>query len=358
VKRVLAVAAFGLAGACSLFIPFSDYDRVAPIDAGGGDAGCLADTSLDPANCGACGHDCLGPACTDGVCAPELVLLDGGNDFNAYAIAMGDDGVYAAGPSVQPDGSVHGALFRVAKTADRLDILALETGINEYIALNGERAYWIQSASKYSYGIGTVRRGGDDMRFVATTGGDPISVSADDAGVYVSSKEAGAVQRFAPDLLGTPTTVVPRNAFSVAVDDDALYWTTATTVHRARRDGTNPIELASNQSGPISLVLDATHAYWTSPLGGLVMRVAKAGGEPEILAQNQLRARNLAVDGTHAYWTVDESRDGRRDGRVMRAAKTGGELLLLAGAMNPFGVAVDERHVYWTVDGALYRVGK
>src|SRR5262249_8125575 len=40
----------------------------APSDAPSEAASCAADTRVDPANCGACGHDCLGALCKAGVC--------------------------------------------------------------------------------------------------------------------------------------------------------------------------------------------------------------------------------------------------------------------------------------------------
>src|SRR5262245_28739027 len=40
-----------------------------------GDSGlaCVADLKADPANCGACGHSCLGGACAGGVCRPVVL---------------------------------------------------------------------------------------------------------------------------------------------------------------------------------------------------------------------------------------------------------------------------------------------
>lgn len=41
---------------------------------GGGAGGCDADLASDAANCGACGHDCLGGACLEGACQPVTLV--------------------------------------------------------------------------------------------------------------------------------------------------------------------------------------------------------------------------------------------------------------------------------------------
>jgi len=53
---------------------------------GGGCGG--ADVSTDPANCGACGHDCLGGDCLGGMCQP-LVLFTGQLN-SAHCLAIDD----------------------------------------------------------------------------------------------------------------------------------------------------------------------------------------------------------------------------------------------------------------------------
>lgn len=50
--------------------------------AGGGGA-CSDDLETDPANCGRCGHDCLGASCSAGRCAPVTVVPDAQGPFDA-----------------------------------------------------------------------------------------------------------------------------------------------------------------------------------------------------------------------------------------------------------------------------------
>ena len=52
-------------------------DAVVPKDHGTPDAGCAADASTDPKNCGGCGHDCIGGACMGGECQPVSLATTG-----------------------------------------------------------------------------------------------------------------------------------------------------------------------------------------------------------------------------------------------------------------------------------------
>jgi hypothetical protein len=50
---------------------------------------------------------------------------------------------------------------------------------------------------------------------------------------------------------------------------------------------------------------DAGAVYWTTPdAGGLVFRAAKGGGTPEVIASSQSRPAAVGVDATRAYWVA------------------------------------------------------
>jgi hypothetical protein len=193
----------------------------------------------------------------------------------------------------------------------------------------------------------------------------------------------------------------------LAVDAAAVYFTTSSAegkVLRVLKDGSSIFTLAAKEEGPLSIAIDATHAYWssgpTSPvpqqiikrapiMGGSVETIvnvmtgvgaltvhgqqiywttpssdtvwAKATGGgadvPLIVSQNNPSA--IAADATGIYW-VNTGTAPKSDGAVLRAALDGTNVQTLAsGQKFPLNLALDAGHVYWTtLDGGLSGIGK
>jgi hypothetical protein len=105
-----------------------------------------------------------------------------------------------------------------------------------------------------------------------------------------------------------------------------------------------PTVLASNQTQPIALAIDATNVYWVdkgSP--GAVMQVPKVGGTPIALATNEDGANTVAVDSGFVYW-------GHVAGtgpNVSRVPIGGGATFAITTA-DTYGLAVDASYVYFS----------
>jgi hypothetical protein len=106
--------------------------------------------------------------------------------------------------------------------------------------------------------------------------------------------------------------------------------------------------LASGQSFPSNLAVDATSVYWTNFGGGSVVKVGLAGGMLTTIAQGQFKPSGIGVNGANVYWT------NFSNGTIMTAATSGGGTAsTLANTQGePYALTVDATNVYWTNIGA------
>ena len=127
-------------------------------------------------------------------------------------------------------------------------------------------------------------------------------------------------------------------------------------------DGTSgPIVLASEQSAPNAIAVNATGVYWTNfSDGGTVMSVPLCGGATTTLASGQAEPLGIAVDSENVYWTdygnACSSSPACR-GSVMKLPLAGGTPTTLAsGRVGPTWIAVDATNVYWADDPLAQKV--
>jgi hypothetical protein len=302
---------------------------------------CETDLDVDPASCGACGHDCLGGTCSAGKCQPVTLVATG----TPTRLAIDATHVYY----VDYNG---GGVFSVPKIGGTPTTLA--TGQKSVrIAVDATHVYW------------TNEQGNDILRVpklggateIVHTANTPYGFALDVAMIYYTELRAGGSVAVVPKLGGVPVPISTGEnwPFEVTLAPTHVYWTQLSNnadLRRAPLAGGAPESVLTGLSNPTAVTNDGTTVF-VGVLGngnnkGQVLAVPLAGGATTVLAQAQQQPRGLAVDGVHLYWTNGAG------GTVMRIAKDGSDNqvpeLLSSGGKTPLGIAIDAIAVYWADD--------
>lgn len=279
----------------------------------GGTTGCSADLNADSKNCGYCGHDCRGGACSAGVCDPTI---------------------FAAG--------INGA-GGIAVDATNVYFTAYFTGNVESCPLSG------CGVAPKILSSGDV--GSNDIKVDATS----IYWANEGAGVGGGSVKKctlpGCTQ---PTTIGTGTLVE-----WVQIDASRVYWTSSydgvVSSCPLAGCGGNPTVIASGLTVPWGIAVDASNVYLTIWNGSInapatnggeiaICPLAGCSGKPTALSSVENQPWQIVVDGTTAYWT------NFKDSSVKSCAlpSCSNPTIIASGEGGPSGIAVDAKNVYWT----------
>lgn len=312
------------------------------------------DFKTDPANCGRCGHDCLGGACTAGVCQPvELAPATSGG---AWDVSVDGAYVYWRTPqSVQ-------ILSKTGGPARTLVTTSGETPRSRgRVVTTAAHVYTIDGSTI----LRVSRTPGSKPVAMAAGEDDPVSLATDGTNLYWGT--ATAVRRV-PLTGGAPVDVVKSSyrssvvrPFDLSVDSTTVWWgerswyQDRTYLYDAPKDATSATPHYRRTTTALEIRADADTLYTLSGSPSpSIWGLRKSWGEEfEIVPRLAAHPDHFVVDG--AFLTlIDQPANA-----VMRVRKTGGPLRRLATVPTPTDVAADRRAVYvTTASGAVFMVAK
>ncbi len=332
-------------------------------DASAADA-CSATGNLqsDSHNCGACGHDCLGGACSGGKCGVAAVI---DNDGLVGAIAADATGAYWVAK-----GNGNGAIRHVAATSAQITTVATNQLAPAGVSADGTYFYFsTQGNFDAGYTGGNVYSCpaagcGSSALLLGADNGAATQVPLNATSVFWSSSpnsgQSGYIESSPKDGGGAVPIVSVLNA-NVAADNNNVYWasdtTTSVSILREPLSGGAAVTLYSKTSTLAqAFVADSSAVYWIEQASPNVIKKCLlpdcVGGASTVMTVADSFASALAVDATQIYWP--------ESGALKTAATSCTPSTCTAATLAPAptgggstqGIAIFGGVVYWTWDGS------
>lgn len=334
---------------------------------GSGSGDSCVNTQTDPTNCGACGHDCGGAACSAGLCAPTLLAMAGTGGVAATE-PLYDDGTSVYFGSTGSVCNVGGGCTTFRKCngggcgMNPANLTGKGPATGQAFTAIDTTAYWFYGGTGL---VSCDMIGGCNANpnvvwptTVTSAGGTAMAVDA--TNIYWSDELNQLISSCPRTGCTTPTTIaMPPNGQQirkgVATDGTNVFFVTATGIYSVPVAGSaTPTVVVTGLGGAAGIALDATNVYWAG-FSGDIGRCPKTGcSTPTTLHQLSLPAANVLVDGDHLYWSQKTSMS--EVGRCTLPACD--DPVVLAKGKATVGIAVDATNLFFTDNGSLKRVPK
>jgi hypothetical protein len=308
----------------------------------------------DAGNCGFCGHDCLGTACNNGLCEPEVIA---GGLADPQGLALDGELVYWT--------TTDGVVRRAPKSGGAAEIVADGQDSPGAVAVDAMEVYWANEASGRV--MHAAKDGSEKAKMLFKGDGlRRLAIYSDD--IYLSLKLKKGQIRKVQKGSGKSTTLADAQPTPSEIQmlGDRVIWTgfvgldevgelfPGGYVRSVPRDGGPIVSIAGGEGQIVGLTVLGSTAVWADETQQRIRMRADGDVEPSTLVENQ-QVRGLASDGTNVVWSTT-------GGTVKLMPLVQGTARLLAVDMaNVSAVAVDETHVYFLRSGsagAVLRVAK
>lgn len=372
-KRSLRVllGAVLVASGCRGIIDIDDKTYVA--DGSGGGASSSASTSSSSStsasssgcgpldtkqNCGACGHDCEGGECKDGVCQPyTLATLPFMTRGSGLAVP-GDGYVYFGN---QDQWSVRRVIDGVPKQEPKDAALVAEVTYSVVsLLVDVDKVFFTSAADAETTPVYVADKVGTGSAMLSGTYYLPFGLSSDDQHLYVTDASNGCRVVRVPKG-GTPATDVVHDPVgscsAVAVDDTHVYATDATQGRVVRvakgaigAGSSAPQVIADDVPEVSALAVDAAHVYFAGSLQ-LFRKLKDGGGKLGVLAvfpgAPEKRPQFLVPDGEYVYWAAPGFNGTGSIARVKNQTPAPAPEIIADGLYGARNLVVTPKALYW-----------
>lgn len=227
---------------------------------------------------------------------------------------------------------------RMPAEGGAIETLSEEDDVTNALAAHGGTVVWSTLSRKTARDEVKIKPPNQPVVTLATKQKEPKAVAIDAHQVYWTNCglnkpryfRDGAVYR-APIGRGKKRFVIAKEqsfANALVIDDEWLYWATATTmdepfeyggIWKRRKEGGEHVKIAYWHWYEYGyMALDATHVYWMPAIRPMLFRVPKEGGDeeqlmdledPEAPPQLNLVPRGFIVDDRAIYWAVEDTQN-------------------------------------------------